>query len=328
LTGSHDRRAQAHEGIREGKPGPSPGQRDSEGRFDFLRDRVRRSNEEVVHYIESRKDRWGVEPICKAPQFAPATYYAALKRPLSARAIRDEELVVAITHMHAETALRRRQGLEAASLRGSRRGALHRRASDASRGSRGRSPGRHWKTTIPDEHAPRPADLVQRDFSAPAPNRRWVADLTYVKTYVGFVDVAFIIDVFSRFIVGWQVSTRLRSDLALDALEMAIHSWRVDERGQLINHHDRRVQYVSLRYAHRLIEAGIAASVGSKGDSYNNAPAESFNGLYKAELIYHEGPLKGIEDVEVFYNRQRRHSSLDYVSPIEFELSFKEEKTA
>jgi transposase InsO family protein len=130
--------------------------------------------------------------------------------------------------------------------------------------------GRHWKTTIADVNAERPIDLVQRDFTAPAPNRLWVADLTYVKTHAGFVYVAFIIDVFSRFIVGWQVSTSLRSDLALDALEMAIHSRNVDERGPLINHHDRGVQYVSFRYARRLIEAGIAASVGSKGDCRDN----------------------------------------------------------
>ncbi len=125
-----------------------------------------------------------------------------------------------------------------------------------------------------------------------------MADLTYVKTHAGLVYVAFINDVFSRFIVGWQVSTSLRSDLALDALEMAIHSRSVSERGELIHHNDRGVQYVSFRCARRLLEAGIEASVNSKGDSYGNALAESFHSLYKAELIYHEGPWKGIEDVE------------------------------
>lgn len=189
--------------------------------------------------------------------------------------------------------------------------------------------GRHWKTTIADENAERPSDLVQRDFSAPAPNRLWVADLTYVKTHAGFVYVAFIIDVFSRFIVGWQVSTSLRSDLALDALEMAIHSRGVSEQGDLIHHNDRGVQYVSFRYARRLIEAGIEASVGSKGDSYDNALAESFNGLYKAELIYHEGPWKGIEDVEWatltyvdWFNNKRLHGEIGMVTPAMFEAAY------
>jgi transposase InsO family protein len=189
--------------------------------------------------------------------------------------------------------------------------------------------GRHWKTTIPDEHAERPLDLVKRDFSAPSPNRLWVADLTYVKTHAGFVYAAFIIDVFSRFIVGWQVSTSLRSDLALDALEMAIHSRGVSGDDQLINHHDRGVQYVSFRYSRRLIEAGIEASVGSKGDSYDNALAESFNGLYKAELIYHEGPWKGVEDVEWatltyvdWFNNKRLHGEIGMVTPAMFEAAY------
>jgi putative transposase len=189
--------------------------------------------------------------------------------------------------------------------------------------------GRHWKTTIADESAQRPSDLVQRDFTAPAPNRLWVADLTYVKTHAGFVYTAFIIDVFSRFIVGWQVSTSLRSDLALDALEMAIHSRGVSERGDLIHHNDRGVQYVSFRYAHRLVEAGIDASVGSTGDSYDNALAESFNGLYKTELIYHEGPWKGIEDVEWatltyvdWFNHKRLHGEIGMVTPAMFEAAY------
>lgn len=189
--------------------------------------------------------------------------------------------------------------------------------------------GRHWKTTIPDENAERPSDLVQRDFSAPAPNRLWVADLTYVKTHAGFVYAAFIIDVFSRFIVGWQVSSSLRSDIALDALEMAIHSRRVDEHSALINHHDRGVQYVSFRYSHRLLEAGIEASIGSKGDSYDNALAESFNGLYKTELIYHEGPWKGVEDVEWatltyvdWFNHRRLHGEIGMVAPAMFEAAY------
>ncbi len=279
----------------------------------------------------SRKDRWGVEPICRALQFAPATYYAAITRPLSARAVRDEELVVEITRVHAES--RRRYGadkvwrqlqLEGVAVARCTVERLMRRE-----GLVGVRRGRHWKTTIPDESAERPLDLVQRDFSAPAPNRLWVADLTYVKTHAGFTYVAFVIDVFSRFIVGWQVSTSLRSDIALDALEMAIHSRNVSGDDQLINHHDRGVQYVSFRYTRRLIEAGIEASVGSKGDSYDNALAESFNGLYKAELIYHEGPWKGVEDVEWatltyvdWFNHKRLHGEIGMVTPAMFEAAY------
>lgn len=278
----------------------------------------------------SRKDRWGVEPICRALQFAPATYYATINRPLSARALRDEELVIEIRRVHADS--RQRYGADKVWRQ------LHLDGVDVARctverlmrreGLVGVRRGRHWKTTIPDEHAERPIDLVERDFSAPGPNRLWVADLTYVKTHAGFVYVAFILDVFSRFIVGWQVSTSLRSDLALDALEMAIHSRGVSERGELIHHNDRGVQYVSFRYARRLIEAGIEASVGSKGDSYDNALAESFNGLYKAELIYHEGPWKGVEDVEWatltyvdWFNHKRLHGEIGMVTPAMFEAA-------
>ncbi len=176
-----------------------------------------------------------------------------MKRSASRRAIRDEELVVEIARVHADS--RRRYGadkvwrqlhLDGVTVARCTVERLMRRE-----GLQGVRRGRHWKTTIPDDSAERPSDLVQRDFSAPAPNRLWVADLTYVKTHAGFVYAAFIIDVFSRFIVGWQVSSSLRSDIALDALEMAIHSRRVDEHSALINHHDRGVQYVSFRYSHR-----------------------------------------------------------------------------
>lgn len=190
--------------------------------------------------------------------------------------------------------------------------------------------GRGWKrTTVPDTDAERPVDLVDRDFTAPAPNRLWVADLTYVKTHVGFVYVAFVIDVFSRFVVGWQVSSRLRSDLALDALEMAIHARRDRGLAGLVQHHDRGVQYLSIRYTERLAEAGIAASVGSKGDSYDNALAESFNGLYKTELIFHEGPWAGLEEVEWatltyldWFNNRRIHGEIGWVTPAEFEAAY------
>jgi len=194
--------------------------------------------------------------------------------------------------------------------------------------------GRRFKTTIPDELLDRPSDLVDRDFSAPGPNRLWVADLTYVKTHAGFVYVAFVVDVFSRFVVGWQVSTSLRSDLALDALEMAIHSRQVDASDGLIHHSDRGVQFLSIRYTERLAEAGIEGSVGSKGDSYDNALAESFNGLYKTELIYHEGPWKGPDDVEWatltyvdWFNNRRLHGEIGMVPPAELEATFYAQNT-
>jgi putative transposase len=190
--------------------------------------------------------------------------------------------------------------------------------------------GRQFKiTTTSNEHQYRPSDLVDRVFVAPAPNRLWVADLTYVKTHSGWVYVAFIIDVFSRFIVGWQISTSLRSDLAIDALEMAIYGRNGNDLSELIHHSDRGVQYLSIHYSERLNEVEIVASVGSKGDSYDNALAESFNGLYKTELIHRQGPCRNIEQVEWatlnyvdWFNNRRIHESLDYLPPVEFEAHY------
>ncbi len=190
--------------------------------------------------------------------------------------------------------------------------------------------GRQFKvTTTSDESLKRPSDLVERQFVASAPNRLWVADLTYVKTHTGWVYVAFIIDVFSRFVVGWQSSTSLRSDLAIDALEMAIYARNGRDLSALIHHSDRGVQYLSIRYSERLGEADIVASVGSKGDSYDNALVESFNGLYKTELIHRKGPWRNVEHVEwetlkyvEWFNNRRIHESLDYVSPVEFEARY------
>ena len=189
--------------------------------------------------------------------------------------------------------------------------------------------GRAFKiTTIADENQHRPSDLVDRKFVAVAPNRLWVADLTYVKTHRGWTYVAFIIDVFSRAVVGWQCSASLRSDLAIDALEMAIYSRNGRDLSALIHHSDRRVQYLSIRYTERLGDADIVASVGSKGDC-DNALAESFNGLYKTELIHRKGPWRNVEHVEWatlnyvdWFNNRRIHESLDYVSPVEFEAHY------
>jgi putative transposase len=183
------------------------------------------------------------------------------------------------------------------------------------------------RTTVGDPASNRPLDLVARQFRAPAPNRLWVADLTYVKTHSGWVYVAFVVDACSRFVVGWQVSRSLRTDLALDALEMALWTRRTAPLIGLIHHSDRGVQYLAIRYTERLAEAGVIPSVGSRGDSYDNALAESFNGLYKTELIRHCGPWQGLDDVEYatleyvdWFNQRRLHGELGMRPPAEFEV--------
>jgi putative transposase len=161
--------------------------------------------------------------------------------------------------------------------------------------------GKKHRTTVTDALAVRPRDLVDRNFTAAAPNRLWVADLTYVRTWSGFVYVAFITDVYSRMIVGWQSSRSLRTDLALDALEQAI--WSRQRAGAdlagLVHHSDRGVQYLAIRYTERLAANGLVNSVGSRGDSYDNALAESINGLYKTELVRNKGPWRGLDDLEL-----------------------------
>jgi len=198
-------------------------------------------------------------------------------------------------------------------------------------GLRGVVRGRKARTTIPDDLAERPKDLVKRNFTADGPNQLWVADLTYVVTWRGFVYVAFVTDVFSRRIVGWRVSNSLRSDLALDALEQALHDRKDLEN--LIHHSDRGVQYLSIRYTERLAEAGVEVSVGSIGDSYDNALAETINGLYKAELIRTNGPWRSIEEVEFatlewvdWFNHRRLLSSIGDVPPVEFEAAYHAER--
>jgi putative transposase len=182
------------------------------------------------------------------------------------------------------------------------------------------------RTTIPDSGAQRPADLLGRDVSAVAPNRRWVADITYADTWSGFVYTAFVTDLFSRAIVGWQVADHLRADLALDALEMAIWSRREHLGDALVHHSDRGVQYTSICYTERLEDIGAVRSVGSKGDSYDNAAAEAVNSLYKKELINFEGPWQGAGDVTVataewvsWYNSERLHSACGDIPPAEYE---------
>jgi putative transposase len=191
--------------------------------------------------------------------------------------------------------------------------------------------GRVKRTTVPADVAARPGDLVDRTFSASAPDRLWVADLTYVATWSGFVYVAFVMDVYSRRIVGWQASTSLRTDLALDALEQGLWTRARDERDVtgLVHHSDRGVQYLAIRYTERLDAAGALRSVGSKGDSYDNAAAESLIGLYKTELIRRRGPWRGLDDVELatleyvdWFNHRRLHGACGDIPPVEYEDNY------
>lgn len=283
----------------------------------------------MTRYIDAHRARFGVEPICRTLQVAPSTYYAAHSRTPSKRCRRDEALRPLLRQVHAQHfgvyGVRklwrqvRREGTEVA------RCTVARLMRDL--GLRGVARGRHKRTTVPDETAPRPADLVQRNFHPPRSNRLWVADLTYVRTWSGFAYVAFVIDAYSRYIVGWHVSRSLRSDLVLTALEQALWARKGPFEG-LVHHSDRGVQYLSIRYTERLQEAGIATSVGSRGDSYDNALAETVNGLYKAELVYHRGPWRGCEDLELatlewvdWFNHRRLHGALGYVPPVEYEAS-------
>jgi transposase InsO family protein len=284
----------------------------------------------MSRYIDLQRARYGVEPICRTLQVAPSTYYAARGRPPSARSLRDAELKPRLRQVHAQHLgvygarklwhQLKREGTAVA------RCTVERLMREL--GLRGVRRGRQLRTTIADETAVRPLDLVQRDFHPPAPNQLWVADITYVRTWSGFAYVAFIIDAFSRYIVGWQVSRSLHTDLVLTALGQALWARNGPFQG-LVHHSDRGVQYLSIRYTERLAEAGIANSVGSRGDSYDNALAETVNGLYKAELVYRRGPWKGREDLELatlewvdWFNNRRLYGALDYVPPAEYEASW------
>src|SRR5690606_15983178 len=256
-------------------------------------------------FIDDHKARFGVEPICRALQIAPSTYYAGKtrQREPSARAQRDAELVVEIRRVYEQSKglygarkvwwQLRLDGIEVARCTVER---LMRQA-----GLEGVRRGRRRRTTTCDEQASRPADLVERDFSADAPNRLWVADFTYVMTWSGVVYVAFVIDAFSRRIVGWKADTTMKTSLVLDTLEMAL--WSRQRAGiplaeDLIHHNDAGSQYTSFAFTSRLVEAGVDASVGSVGDGYDNALAETTIGLYKAEKIHREGPWRTLADVE------------------------------
>ena len=281
-------------------------------------------------YIDEHRDRFGVEPICSVLQFAPRTYYAIKARPPSARALRDAELKPEIVRVHRDNF--GVYGVDKVWAQLNREGTRVARCTVArlmrNLGLRGVVRGKAKFTTTPGNVVDRPRDLVDRRFSAGAPNRLWVADLTYVRTWTGFVYVAFITDVYSRMIVGWQASRSLRSDLALDALEQAI--WARSGRGhrldELVHHSDRGVQYLAIRYTERLAETGAVNSVGSKGDSYDNALAETIIGLYKAELIRNRGPWHGLDDLEYatlewvdWFNHRRLFEAHGQIPPAEYE---------
>jgi len=298
---------------------------------------------EVIAFIDAHRGRFGVEPICRVLtedgcKIAPNTYWVARKRPPSKRACRDAELVVEIRRIYAENlfvygADKVWTQLNRENIRVARCTVERLMRAEGLTGARR---GKAFKvTTRADDRLQRPADLVERHFRVPAPNRLWVADLTYVKTHGGWVYVAFILDVYSRMVVGWQASQSLRSDLAIDALEMAV--WNRQRAGAdltgLVHHSDRGVQYLSVRYSERLADNDIVASVGSKGDSFDNAMAETFNGLYKWELIHRQGPWRGLDDVEFatltyvdWFNHRRLHGEItddaSYTTPAAAETTY------
>lgn len=288
-------------------------------------------------FIDAHREKFGVEPICRVLQHPPSTYYAARSRPPSARAVRDQQLKAEITRLFQDNYRCYGVGKMYHQLRrdGHQVARCTMRRLMRQLGIHGLVRGKPTCTTLSDQHAHRPEDLVGRDFHAVAPNRLWVADLTYIRTWSGWVYAAFIIDVYPRMIVGWQLATHLRTDLALDALGMAI--WRRRNHNptgdadlsQLVHHSDRGVQYLSIRYTERLAQAGALSSVGSRGDSYDNALAESFNGIFKAELIRRHGPWTGLDTVELatleyldWYNHRRLHTACGHQPPAEFETIY------
>ena len=288
----------------------------------------------MVAFIDAHRETYGVEPICAVLPIAPSTYYAhkaceANPRLRSCRAKRDAWLTVQIRRVRAENfdvygarkvwRQLRREGIVVARCTVARlmraivlQGAVR---------------GRAFTTTTRGDGAARPSDLVNREFVATRPNELWVADLTYVATWRGFVYVAFVIDVYARRIVGWRVCGSLRTDIALDALEQALYARPAID--QLVHHSDRGTQYLSIRYTDRLAEAGIEPSVGIVGDSYDNALAESVIGLYKTEVIRRRGPWRQLEAVEFatlewveWFNNRRLLTSIGDVPPVEYEQQY------
>ncbi len=287
----------------------------------------------MIAFIDDHRGAHGVEPICKVLPIAPSTYHAHVAQRLdpskcSARARRDAALRPQIERVFAEN-------FEVYGARKVWR-QMMREGFDVARctverlmqgmGLAGVIRGKPVRTTISDKSAPCPLDRVNRMFHAPAPNRLWLSDFTYVSTWAGFVYVAFVIDAYARRIVGWRVSRTAHASFVLDALEQALHERRPAHRGGLVHHSDRGSQYVSIRYTERLAEAGIEPSVGSVGDSYDNALAETINGLYKAEVIHRRGPWRSFEAVEFatltwvdWFNHRRLLEPIGNIPPAEAE---------
>jgi transposase InsO family protein len=289
----------------------------------------------MIAFIDDHRATHGVEPICKVLPIAPSTYYVQAARRADpakqpARTRRDATLEIEIRRVFDANfgvyGVRKvwrqlkREGFDVARCTVAR---LMR-----AMGLAGAVRGKPVKTTVSNKAAPCPLDHVNRRFHAPAPNRLWVSDFTYVATWAGFVYVAFVIDVFARYVVGWRVSRTAHAGFVLDALEQALRDRRPPRSG-LIHHSDRGSQYVSIKYTERLAEAGIEPSVGSVGDSYDNALAETINGLYKAEVIHRRGPWRSFEEVEYatlewvdWFNHRRLLEPIGNIPPAEAEEQY------
>jgi putative transposase len=290
----------------------------------------------MIAFIDDHREVHGVEPICKVLPIAPSTYHAHVAKranpeKLSTRAKQDMALKPEIARVFAEN-------FEVYGVRKVWR-QLQRESFDVARctverlmrsmGLRGVIRGKPVRTTISDKAAPCPLDHVNRQFHAPRPNALWVSDFTYVSTWTGFVYVAFVIDAYARRIVGWRTSRTAHAGFVLDALEQALHDRRPAHRGGLVHHSDRGSQYVSIKYTERLAEAGIEPSVGSVGDSYDNALAETINGLYKAEVIHRRGSWRTMEAVEFatlgwvdWFNNRRLLEPIGNIPPVEAEQRY------
>lgn len=290
----------------------------------------------MVTFINDHRAVYGVEPICRVLPIAPSTYYthaARLADPeqMSERVKRDASLSDQIRRVFKENfevygaskvwKQLLREGIQVARCTVER---LMKKL-----GLQGVRRGRKIRTTVSDPATPCPQDRVNRQFQADRPNALWVSDFTYVSSWQGFVYVAFIIDVFARYIVGWRVSASARTDFVLDALEQALYARQPAQHDGLIHHSDRGVQYVSIRYTERLKDAGIEPSVGRVGDSYDNALAETINGLYKAEVIHKRGPWRNLQAVEMatlewvdWFNNRRLFGPVGNIPPVEAEAAY------
>ena len=292
--------------------------------------------EAMTGFVDAYRDNHGVEPICKVLKIAPSAYHERVRHRdhpemASLRARRDAKLMQEIKRVFDENyqvyGVRKvwrqllREGHAVARCTVER---LMRNM-----GLAGVIRGRKARTTISDKVASCPLDHVNRQFRASRPNLLWVSDFTYVATWVGFVYVAFVIDAYARRIVGWRVSRSAHAGFVLDALEQALHERRPVGGGGLVHHSDRGVQYVSIKYTERLADAGLVPSVGSVGDSYDNALAETINGLYKAEVIHRRGPWRSLEAVEFatlewvdWFNNRRLLEPIGYMPPTEAEAAY------